>query len=322
MKYRYLAVFLLLSFISSACSPKNTSIPEIGFVDALEDETIGQARDGFIAALEERGFSEDDHTIRIQYRNAQGDIPTLTQIVNYFIAERVDLISTSTTLSTITAIQRTSDLPIFMMVSPEPKLMQVVDDAGEAPDNLFGVSESLDYIDTAFALIPEYVKPKGDKIVVGMVYNQAEPQSVNALERMEENARKLGMIIEAVPLNNSAEAQMITVSLLNKGIDVFFANPDNTVFAAFETIVKNCNHRNVPIFTSESGLVKRGAVAAFGADIYAWGYQAGKQAAEYLSGTDLQDIHIERVRDRKRVYNAEAAKRFGYDFSTNFEAIE
>lgn len=322
MKYRYLAVFLLLSFTFSACSPKNASIPEIGFVDAFEDETIGQARKGFIAALEERGYSEDDNTISIQYRNAQGDIPTLTQIVNYFIAERVDLIATSTTLSTITAIQRTSDLPIFMMVSPEPKLMQVVDDAGEAPDNLFGVSESLDYIDTAFALIPEYVKPKGDKIVVGMVYNQAEPQSVNALERMEENARKLGMIIEAVPLNNSAEAQMITVSLLNKGIDVFFANPDNTVFAAFETIVKNCNHRNVPVFTSESGLVKRGAVAAFGADIYAWGYQAGKQAAEYLAGKDLQDIHIEMVSERKRVYNAEAAKRFGYNFSTNFEAIE
>ena len=71
-------------------------------------------------------------------------------------------------------------------------------------------------------------------------------------------------------------------SLLCKNIDAFFANPDNTVFASFETILKSCNQANVPIFTSEAGLVQRGAVAAFGADIYQWGYQAGEQAAQFL----------------------------------------
>src|SRR5690606_11140701 len=192
------------------------------------------------------------------------------------------LLATNTTLSTVTAVQRANDIPIFMMVSPEPKRMNIVNAEDEAPTNLFGVSESLAYIDTSFAMIPKFIKPKGKKIVVGMVYNQSEPQSQDALRVVQKMAEKLDIIVEAMPVNSSADAQLVTQSLLNKNIDAFFANPDNTVFASFETILKNCNQRNVPVFTSEAGLVKRGAVAAFGADLFQWGYQAGAQAARYL----------------------------------------
>src|SRR5690554_6348063 len=276
-KYIY-PKYIIISLFLIGCKSLDSSIPTIGFVDAFEDATISQAHDGFIDALKKQGFSEDEKTLQVLYRNAQGDIPTLTQIVNYFVSENVALIGSNTTLATITAVQRAKTTPVFMMVSSEPERMGVVNDKGEAPNNLFGVAESLAYIDTSFALIPEFIKPKGAKLVVGMVYNQSEPQSQNALQRVEAMADKLNMLVEAMPINSSADAQLVTQALLNKGIDVFFANPDNTVFASFETILKNCNQNNVPIFTSEAGLVKRGAVAAFGADIYQWGYQAGEEA--------------------------------------------
>jgi len=320
-KYIY-PTYLILFLFLIGCKPSDSSIPTIGFVDAFEDATISQAHDGFMDALKSQGFSEEDNTLKVLYRNAQGDIPTLTQIVNYFVSEKVALIGTSTTLSTITAIQRAKNIPIFMMVSPEPVRMDVLDERGKAPENLFGVSESLAYIDTAFALIPEFIKPKGDKIVVGMVYNQSEPQSQDALQRVKALADKLNVVVEAVPINSSADAQLVTQSLLNRGIDVFFANPDNTVFASFETILKNCNQYNVPIFTSEAGLVQRGAVAAFGADIYQWGYQAGEQAAEFLKKGDAAGLTIELVKLRKRVYNPEAAKHYNLNFPESFEMIE
>lgn len=320
-KYIYPSYIIIFLFLVGCKSPDN-SIPTIGFVDAFEDATISQAHDGFIDALKKQGFSEDDNTLKVLYRNAQGDIPTLTQIVNYFVSENVALIGANTTLATITSIQRAKAIPVFMMVSSEPERMGVLNDKGEAPDNLFGVSESLAYIDTSFALIPKFVKPKGDRIVVGMVYNQSEPQSQDALQRVKEIADKLNMLVEAMPINSSADAQLVTQSLLNKGIDVFFANPDNTVFASFETILKNCNQKNVPIFTSEAGLVKRGAVAAFGADIYQWGYQAGEQAAEFLKKGDTTGLNIELVKLRKRVYNPQVAKHYNLTFPENFEMIE
>ncbi|HEY4197718.1 MAG TPA: ABC transporter substrate-binding protein [Mucilaginibacter sp.] len=313
-------VFIVILFAS--CQPKKSNVPVVGFVDAFEDATIAQARTGFTDALKKNGFSEEQKTVKIEYRNAQGDIPTLSQIVNYFVSEKVDLLATCTTLSTITAIQKTKTIPIFAMVSPTPARMNVISSTGVAPANLFGAVEELAYIDTSFSIIPKLLKPKGAKLVVGMIYNQSEPQSADAMNKIKSLADKLNITLVALPLNSSADAQLVTKSLLSKNIDAFFANPDNTVFASFETILKSCNQANVPIFTSEAGLVQRGAVAAFGADIYQWGYQAGEQAAQYLKTHKTDGLKPEMVKIRKRVYNPAAVKKYNITIPANFEAVK
>ncbi|WP_345951774.1 ABC transporter substrate-binding protein [Mucilaginibacter sp. PAMB04274] len=309
--------------LMTACkSTEKNTVPIVGFVDAFEDATIAQAKSGFTDALAKNGFSEDKGNIKIEYQNAQGSIPTLTQIVNKFVSEPVDLLATSTTLSSVTAAQKTKTIPIFMMVSPTPERAHLLDAQGKAPANLFGTVEDLNYIDTSFMLIPKLLKAKAGKLLIGMVYNQSEPQSADAMERIKELAEKSNITLIAMPLNSSADAQLVTQSLLSKNIDAFFANPDNTVFAAFETIYKNCEQKQVPVFTSEAGLVQRGAVAAFGADIYQWGYQSGLQAAQYLKTHKTDGLKPEMVKVRKRVYNADAAKKYNVIVPDNFEAVK
>jgi len=318
---RYLPLVFVL-FLSVSCSPNKSGVPVVGFVDAFEDATISQARVGFTDALKKNGFSETQKNIEIQYSNAQGDIPTLTQIVNRFVTEKVDLLATCTTLSTITALQKTKAIPVFAMVSPVPARMNVLSSTGTAPPNLFGALEDLNYIDTSFNLIPKLLQKKSGKLVVGMIYNQSEPQSADAMQRIKLLADKAGITLIALPLNSSADAQLVTKSLLSKNIDAFFANPDNTVFASFETILKSCNQANVPIFTSEAGLVKRGAVAAFGADIYQWGYQAGEQAAQYLLSRKTDGLKWEMVKVRKRVYNHDAAAKYHITVPADFQPVK
>src|ERR1700761_4371340 len=322
MNLQKYSVFILMLFFY-ACAPSGQNkIPVIGFVDAFEDATIAPARTGFVDALKENGFSDSAKNIKIEYGNAQGSIPTLTQIVNRFVSHKVDLLATCTTLSSITALQKTKAIPVFVMVSPTAKIMNIEDAQGKGPGNFFGAVEDLNYIDTSFSNIPKFLKPKSGALVVGMIYNQSEPQSVDAKKRIQTMADKLGIKLVALPLNSSADAQLVTQSLLNNHIDAFFANPDNTVFASFETILKSCNQANVPIFTSEAGLVKRGAVAAFGADIYQWGYQAGEQAAQFLKTHKTDGLKPEMVKIRKRVFNAAAAKKYNITIPPNFEAVK
>lgn len=309
-------VFAGLLVFASACRNQTPGVPTIGFADAFEDNTIEQAKQGFVDALKKNGFDEDKHTLHILYRNAQGNSPVLTQVIKYFISQHVDLIATNPSLATITAIQNTKDIPVFMMVSPTPELMKVSN-----PPNLFGVADQQDYIDTSFALISSVVKPASGQLTVGMIYNQAEPQSVEALKRIQALAATLHYTLVSLPVNNTADVKLVTESLLNRHIDAFFANPDNTVFASFETIVAACNKAGVPVFTSEAGLVSRGAVAAYGADIYQWGYQAGEQAAAFLKTKSTAGLHWSLVKVRKRVYNADAAKRFNLTIPAGFEPI-
>jgi putative tryptophan/tyrosine transport system substrate-binding protein len=310
-------LFLLFCIALASCQSPSDKKIKIGFLDLLQDETLAQAKKGFFVALNDSGF--DSNNIEIIYRNAQNDQPSLLLACQYMISQQVTLLATNPTLSTITAVQNTKDIPIFMMVSPRPDIAGLTDKSGKAPANLFGVYETLDYIDTSVMLIKS-VLPSAKKI--GTIFNQSEPQSVDALHEIEKQCSALGLELEKLPVNNSNETQMVVAALLQKNIDAFFALPDNTVFSAMEVIVKSCDEAKVPVFTSEEGLVKRGALAAFGADMYQWGYQAGAQASVFLKTKSTQSISPELVKVRRRVFNKEKADLYSVAFDSSYVKVE
>ena len=289
--YSLKKIFLLLFLLNNLLA---ISQPTIGFLDAFEDATLAKARNGFVDALRRNGYSEKNKTIKIIYRNAQGDIPTLTQATDYFISQNVQLIATCPSLSTITAIKRTTEIPVCMLVSPSPQLAGLLVN-GKAPANLFGAYETLNYIDTSLSLILD-VLPNAKK--VGLLYNQSEPQSVSALAQIKNTCKKLNLELVYLPANNSSETQQVVQTLIAKNIDAFFAIPDNTVFASFEVISKECKKAGIPVFTSEAGLYERGADVAFGADMYQWGFQAGLQAAQFLKTGTIPTLEIVKVRNK------------------------
>jgi putative tryptophan/tyrosine transport system substrate-binding protein len=315
-------LFYCIALCMGCRDKQSNGVPVVGFADAFQDNTIEQARSGFMDALSKNGFDEKKGTLKVIYRNAQGNIPTLTQIIKYFISQQVTIIATNPSLSTITAVQNTKNIPIFMMVSPTPALMKINDSSGQPPANLFGVGENLDYIDTSFLLIPKVVRPKSGSLNVGMIFNQSEPQSVVSMDRIRKLAAENHINLVALPVNSTADVQLVTASLLSKNIDVFFANPDNVVFGSFETIIQSCNQKSIPVFTSEAGLVERGALAAYGADIYKWGYQAGESAAEYLKSKNSNGLHWEMVKERKKVFNPATAKKFGMSIPSDFQPVQ
>jgi putative tryptophan/tyrosine transport system substrate-binding protein len=310
VNYKSLLSALLVSIhllFSSCKSTGEKNIPVIGFVDYVEDATLAQARTGFNDALKAAGYSEDSNTLQVIYRNAQGDQAMLLQAVDYILSQQPLLIATNTTLSTINTVQRNQEIPVFMMVAPRPDIAGLTNKSGENPPNLFGVYETLEYIDTSAALIQQLF-PSTKK--VGTIYSASESQSIDALNRLKVSCEKMGIALEAIPVTNSSETQLFTESLLSKNIDVFFALPDNVIFSSFETVVKSCNDKNIPIITSEAGLVSRGALASFGADMYQWGYQAGVQAALFLKDKTTKNLKPALVNTRKKVMNLQGAKQF------------
>ena len=318
---RYLLAALLL--LSLSCNSTHSTndkpaVPVIGFIDYVEDATLAEARKGFMDALRDSGYDEEQHTLEVIYRNAQGDQPTLLQAVDYIVSQQPKLIASNTTLSTINSVQRNREIPVFMMVAPRPDIAGLTDKQGKAPTNLFGVYETLDYIDTSVTLIHTLL-PGAKK--AGTIYSQSESQSVDALNRLKAGCEKLGITLEAVPVTNSSETQLITESVLAKGVDVFFALPDNVIFSSFETVAKACEAKHVPIITSEAGLVSRGALASYGADMYQWGYQSGQQAAHYLKTGKTEGLQPEIVKLRNRLMKRAVAKTYLTTVDSTFTQI-
>jgi len=287
----------------------------IGFLDAFQDETIDQAHIGFLKALSKAGFDEKNKTLVVLYKNAQGNEATLNLALSYLLHQNLRLLATNTTLPTIAAIKKTVNLPVFMMVSPSPELAGLLDSSGSAPSNLFGVYENLDYIATS-ALIVHQLLPAVKRM--GVIYSQGETQSVLALTKLQDECKKQQIELVILPVNSSAETQLVVQALTHQKIDAFFALPDNSVFASFESILKTCNAHGIPIFTSEEGLVKRGALAAYGADIYQWGYQSGVQAADYLKTGNLTLLKPALVIARRKVFNQQVARAYDVNIPAGF----
>src|SRR5580658_2480251 len=109
-----ICIGIVALLIFSSCNTANHTVPVVGFVDAFEDNTIAKAKQGFFDALKENGFSEDQKTLKVIYRNAQGDNPKLILSLKYFISQQVDLIAANASASTIAAIQNTKTIPVFM----------------------------------------------------------------------------------------------------------------------------------------------------------------------------------------------------------------
>lgn len=322
MKNKYLLLTtcgFFLSLLLTFCT-NDDGLPTVAFIDAFKDDTIDQARIGFFKALSDYGYEEEKGTLSVLYRNAQGDLPTLIQSIKYAISKEVDLIATCPSLTTITAIQQQTNIPVVMMVSPTPEKMQLINESGQAPKNLYGVSETISYIDTSFALIQKLL-PKNTPLKIGLLYNQAETQSVNAFNRLKALSEEMGVTLVAKPVNNSAELKLVTAALIKEEIDVFFANPDNVVFAGFETIFADCTAARIPVFTSEAGLVARGAVAAYGPDLFEWGYQSGVIAVKILKKEEINPSW-ELVKTRISVYNPKMADKWGLKIPDSFTPIE
>jgi putative ABC transport system substrate-binding protein len=313
-----LSVFCIV-IVAFSCNQKN-NLPTIGFVDAFEDNSLLQAKKGFLDALSKNGYSEEKKTINFLYKNAQGSTPAITQIVQYFKSKNVDCIATCPTISTTAALQQTSTIPVFMMVSPTPDLMNY-SGKNKIPKNLFGIAENQDYIDTSLLLIKKLITTKSFT-KVGVIFNQSEPQSAAAITRLRSTAKLNNIELAILPVTTSAEALLVTQSLLSQNIDVFFAMPDNIVFSSFETIVNACDKRNVPVFTSESGLVERGAVAAYGTDLYNWGFECGEQVSIFLKEKSTVNLKWALVKNRKKMYNPKAASRFNIQMPSDYNAIK
>jgi putative tryptophan/tyrosine transport system substrate-binding protein len=314
----FAAVLIVACMLVGCSRDSKPGTPVVGFLDFVQDNTLAQAQQGFIAALDEHGFSEKKGTIKFVYRCAQGDQPTLILACKDIVSQHPALIATCPTLSTIVAAQQTRDIPILMMVSPRPDIVGLTSTRGAFQSNLLGAYETLDYLKKAPEVIHQLTP---DVHRVGLVYNPAEPQSVLALKVIRKAFAEHGLVLDVAPVNSSTDAVMVAQAQIARGVQAFFAMPDSTVFASFDGIKKVCDEAHMPIFSSESGLVARGALAAYGADFYAWGRQVGAQAASILEKGDASAVHLEMVKVRKLVFNPQVAAQLGVRIPDGFEPI-
>ncbi|WP_291566707.1 MULTISPECIES: ABC transporter substrate-binding protein [unclassified Clostridium] len=283
-------------------SDSNKDIKTIGITQLVEHPSLDKARDGFIKALEDSGY-KDGENIKIDYQNAQNDMPTTQMIANKFVSDKKDLIYAISTPSAQAAYNATKDIPILITAVTDPVAAGLVKSTDKPEGNVSGTSDYIS-IDKNLELIKMFIP--GAK-TIGVLYNTSEVNSKIQVDTLKEYASKNNYKVVEKGVSSSMEISQAMSSLVGK-IDVLYVPTDNLIVSSIPIVSKIATNNKVPVISSEDGSVKSGALACQGIDYEKLGYKTGELAVKVLNGEEISNIPVTMLDETQIIVNEDTLK--------------
>ncbi len=284
----------------------------IGISQIVEHPALDATRKGFLDDLKEHGYAEGI-TLSVDYKNAQNNRAVSGQIARKFVGDKVDLILTISTPSSLDVAAATKDIPILFSAVTDPLVAGLVKSMTKPGGNLSGTTDR-SLVSKQLDLIRE-VLPNAKKL--GTIYNAGEVNSVASVKEIKAEAEKRGMTVVEASAASSSAVKMAAESLVGK-VDVIHIPTDNTVVLALESVVKVCQDNKIPLFAADTDSVARGAIAALAVDYYQLGRQTGAMARKVLEGkVKISELPVEFQEELLLHINPKQAQLMGVQLPEN-----
>jgi len=295
---------LMMMLAASAAGMKT-----IGISTIVEVPQLVQTKDGILKGLADKGYVVGKN-LKVDYQNANGNMPTQQQIAKKFVGEDVDVIAPITTPTSQAMAAATKTIPIVFATVTDPIAAKLISRYKHPGGNVTGVSDRPP-IAAQLKLFKE-IMPNLKKL--GFIYNPGLDSSKAILGWVKEDGKKLGISVVEAAAPTTNEVIPATNKLIGK-VDAIYVPNDTTVVAALETVVKIGKQTKTPVFTGETRGVGRGAVASLGLNYTQVGRLAGHMVAEVLNGKKPGDIDAviayQKIPDNTVVVNEASAKAMG-----------
>jgi putative ABC transport system substrate-binding protein len=121
---------------------------------------------------------------------------------------------------------------------------------------------------------------------------------VDLKNRLTTAAKKVGIQVEAVPMNTPGDATEAVNTLIGKKIDAIEIY-GNAAHSGFDSIIKTAKAKKIPVFSPSPFEIMKGATAALYPDFQEGGVVAGKMIARILKGESPAKIPFYRLQTTK-----------------------
>ena len=302
---KFVGVGMVFSSFLFACSHKDSDVKTIGVLQYMEHDALDAAYEGFIAGLAEEGYIEGEN-IKIDLKNAQGDLTTAQTIANQYVSDDVDMMFAIATQAVQSAYNATKDIPILMTAVTDPVEAGVVKDWNQSGTNVTGTSD-LTPVAKQMELITELVP---EAKTVGVIYTTSEVNSEVQVKMAEETASNLGLQVIRVGVTTVNDIPQAVASVIDK-VDAMYAPTDNLIASSMPVLWNACLDKKVPIVAGVDTMVIDGGIATEGIDYYQLGYETGLMAAQVLEGKDPSTMPINTLQNTTLIVNQKNAEAIG-----------
>ena len=278
----------------------------LSFVEYNNTLDVEESERGVLDGLKEAGLESGkdfEHTVR----NAQGDMATVSGLIDAAMVDGADMLVTFSTPTLQAALQRTKTLPVvFTYVANAVVAGAGKSDTDHVP-NVTGVYMMGAY-DKMLTLIRE-VMPRAR--VLGTIYVPAEANMVHQRDALVKAAGRDFEIV-SVPANSTAEVADAAIALATGCIDAICQIPGNLTVTAFPGIAQAAKRARVPVFVFQSAQLEAGGVLAVSRDYHGSGRESGLLAARIIRGERPAAIPLLEYVPTKLMVNLEAARQIGF----------
>jgi len=276
----------------------------IGVMQFADNDLLNSSRDGFLDEIKKLGW-QDGRNCTLVVENAHGDQATVLSIIDKFLNLKADICVAFSTQCLQAAINKIKDRPVIFGTIASPFRAGAGTSATEHLPNVTGVYGAVP-MDRHVATAQKFIQ---GRLVIGAIWNPALVNSVFNVENLKKAvAEAKDVSLEGATVTGTGEVYDAALALVQKGVNVFILPPDHTVYAAFQSVVKAAKAKAIPIFVSDTELLKKGALVAIGYDYAVSGRQTARLADRVLKGESPAAIAFEKYEKLTFGINAGVAR--------------
>ena len=276
---------------------------KIYFVQYNDVIDVKDAERGVLEGLRESGL-ENGRDYEIKILNAQGDMATVSALIDAAVTGGADLLITFSTPTLQAALRRAQNVPVvYNYVASGLKAGAGKSNTDHAP-NVTGVSLT-PANDQALAILRTHF-PSIRRL--GTLYCPAETNMVNYKISLDESAARAGFEVVYVPAETATDVPDAAAALMSRDIDAVLQIPGNLTASAFGSISEAARRAHIPVLGFQKSQAIGGAMVVVARDYEDSGRRAAHLAARIMRGESPQQIPLEDFGGTNLIVNLDAAR--------------
>ena len=270
-----------------SCKEKDTAF-RIDLVKYIENSYTHTFEDCLKEGLAGAGLVEG-RDYRLKSRSAQGDMSTLTMLIDAAESSRTDLLITFQSPTLYTAMQRAPSVNKAFTLLQNPFILGAGQSDANHKPRVTGMY-LVPPFEELFVWI-EQCRPSIRKF--GVVYDAGNDDSLYRKNELEQFLKERGMELVSVPYTAQHEITTAAEALMAEGPQAVLHLQDPAQDVVFPALFKNASRRKIPVFSVVFNTEKTGATIACSTDRQEIGDQFAQMVVRIIQGADPSTMPFE-----------------------------
>jgi len=299
-----MALFFMAPPLASAQARLGILVQEMG-------RSQTHAIKGLSEELKRLGYQERKNLF-IDTRNVKGNRAALQAAASELLKQKINLLFTTGTSATRSAIAATKDIPIVFVHPSDPIASGIIKSPTEPTKNLTGVAAYAAHTTAKRLELFKEIIPDLKKIVVFFDANNIF--SRDNLKLAEGAAKKLDLQVNPYGIKSTDELKTTVASLRRENGAGIFQIADDLFESEADFLFETARQKKLPTMFNEESWAIDGALAAYGPNYLEMGRQAGRLVDRIIKGEKPESLPVERASKFDLTLNYRTATFIGIRF--------